>query len=87
MTQKMFIRHPRSENSPFSMLNSPANIRYVYMFTYICGVSFKVKYYPVMLHLSPATRILNENPAMGFIKHRRLENSLPTMHNSLVKFQ
>ena len=40
----------------------------------------KIPYYP-------ATRILNENPAMGFIKHRRLENSLPTMHNSPVQFQ
>ena len=47
----------------------------------------KIPYYPVTLHLSPATRILNENPAMGFIKHRRLENSLPTMHNSPVQFQ
>ena len=47
----------------------------------------KIPYYPVTLHLSPATRILNENPAMGFITHRRLENSLPTMHNSPVQFQ
>ena len=42
---RVAIRYWRSENSPFTVQNSPTNVRQF-----------------MTLYLSPATRILNENP-------------------------
>ena len=56
---RLFIKHQRWENSPFTKLNSPANFCQP-MTTFYSDVEPFSKYSPVMLHLSPATRILNE---------------------------
>lgn len=52
----MFIR--RSENSPFTTQNSPL----AYMTIFHSDVEPFSKYSPVMLHLSPAAGVFNENP-------------------------
>ena len=53
----MFIRHQESENSLFTKQNSPSNV-----WLSITIVEPLSKYSPVMLHLSPATGILNDKP-------------------------
>ena len=55
----MFIKHRRLENSPFTRLNSPANIWYP-MTTFYSDMEPLSKYSPVNMHLSPATRIPSE---------------------------
>ena len=55
-----FIRHRRLENSLFTMQNSLTNV--LYPMTIYSELAPLSKYSPVMLHLFPATRILNENP-------------------------
>ena len=55
-----FNRYRRLENSPFTMQNSPTNVRKPLTIFY-SDVEPLSKYSPVTLHLSPATRILNEN--------------------------
>ena len=62
-----FNRHRRLENSPFTMQNSPTNVRYPLTIFY-SDVEPLSKYSPVTLHLSPATRILNENPAVKLMR-------------------
>lgn len=57
----MFIRHQRSENSPFTKKTSSANVWYPVTIFYSDKEPLS-KYSPVMLHLSTVTRILNENP-------------------------
>lgn len=52
----MFIG--RSENSPFTTQNSPL----AYMAIFRSDVEPFSKYSPVMLHLSPAAGVFNENP-------------------------
>ena len=47
------------ENSPFTRLNAPANIWYP-MTSYVEPFS---KYFPVKIHISPASRIPSEAPA------------------------
>ena len=61
---RVFIRHRRSENSPFIMKNSPTDVRQP-VTIFFSDEEPLSKYSPVVLHLSPATRILNENPAFG----------------------
>ena len=55
---RVFIRHWRS---PFTTQNSLADVWWPTTIFY-SDVEPLSKYSPVMLHLSPATRILNENP-------------------------
>ena len=50
----------RLEKSPFAMKNSLANVQQPYS-----DEEPFSKYFPVTLHLTPATRIRNENPALG----------------------
>ena len=59
MQDKVFIRHRRSENYPFTMHNSPT-AAYDFFYSDVKPLS---KYSPVTLQLSPTSRILNENPA------------------------
>ena len=59
---RMFIMHQRLENSLLTTRNSPANIQQPTTIFY-SDVELPPKYSPVTLHLSPATRILHENPA------------------------
>lgn len=59
---RMFIMHRRLENSLLTTQNSPANIQQPTTIFY-SDVELPPKYSPVTLHLSPATRILHENPA------------------------
>jgi len=54
--------HWRSENPPFNMQNSPANVWWP-MTSFYSDVEPLLKHSPVALHLSPATRILKENTA------------------------
>ena len=56
-----FIRHWRLENSTFTMQNSLTNVPYPMTIIY-SDLEPLSKYSSVMLHLSPTTRILNENP-------------------------
>lgn len=59
------MRHRRSENSQFTTQNSPTNVWCVMTIFYL-DVEPLSKYSTVTLHLvSPATRILNENPGNG----------------------
>jgi len=60
VTNRVFIRHQGLENSPFPTQNSPANVQYP-MTNFYSDMEPVSKYSPVMLNLSPATRILNEN--------------------------
>ena len=55
------LKHRRLENSPFTALNFTAIVRYPTTTMYSDVEPFS-KYSPVTLHLSPATRILNESP-------------------------
>ena len=57
----MLIWHGRLENSPFTMQDSLANVR-LPLTSFHSDVDLVSKYSPVTLHLSPSTRILNENP-------------------------
>ena len=63
----MFIRHRRSENSPSTTQNSPATFRF-----FPERASLFHNNSPATLHCSPATTILNENPARGLNKVRGL---------------
>ena len=54
----MFIRCRRSENSPATTQNSPAKFR-----AFSERASLFHNNSPATLHYSPATTILNENPA------------------------
>ena len=56
-----FIRYRRLENSPFTMQNSLTNVLYPMTVIY-SDLEPLSKYSPVMLHLSPTTKILKENP-------------------------
>ena len=58
---RVAIRHWRLENSPFTMQNSSTNVRQ-FMTIFYSEVEPLLKYSPVTLYLSPAMRILNENP-------------------------
>ena len=62
---RVFIGHRRSEN-PFTTQNSPAN---GHLPMTIFSSDVEKKYSPATLHLSPATRILNENPVTLFLNH------------------
>ena len=59
-SERVFIRHRRLENSPATAHNSPAKF---------CSFPERVLLFhnnsPVTLHYSPATTILNENPAVS----------------------
>ena len=68
----MFIRHQRSENSPFTTQNSPTNIRQL-MTIFYSDVAPLSKYSPVTLYLSPVTGFLNKNCAD--FNHHSHENS------------
>lgn len=59
---RVFIRYWRSENSPLIMQNSLANVWWP-MTSLFSDVEPLLKYSPVALNLSPATRIFKENPA------------------------
>ena len=61
---RVFTRHWRSENPPFNMQNSPANV-WRPMTSFYSDVEPLLKHSPVALHLSPTTRILKENTALG----------------------
>ena len=59
----IFTRHQRSENSPFiTRFSSKRSIAHDYYYSDAGPLS---KYSPVTLHLSPAPRILNDNPDEG----------------------
>ena len=58
---RVFFKHRRSENYLVTTLNSPASVRWPRAVFY-SDVQPLSKYSPVTLHLSPATRILNESP-------------------------
>ena len=61
---RVFIRHQRLQNSPLTMyteISSQCLVAYDYFFFHL-GMEPFFKYSPVMLHLIPATRILDENP-------------------------
>ena len=58
---RVFFRHQRLENSAFNMQNSLAKVWYS-MNVFYSDVEPLSKSSPVTLHLSPATRILKENP-------------------------
>ena len=59
------MRHQRSENSHFTTQNSPTNVWWLMTIFYL-DVQPLSKYSTLTLHLvSPATRILNENPGNG----------------------
>ena len=58
---RVAIRHRRLENSPFTMQNSSTCVQQ-FMTIFYSDVEPLLKYSPVMLYLSPAMRILNENP-------------------------
>ena len=60
---RVFFQHRRSENYPVTTLNSPASVRWPRAVFY-SDVEPLSKYSPVMFHLSPATRILDENPGL-----------------------
>ena len=60
---RVFIRHWRSENYLFTMQKSLVNVQKA-MTIFHSDVEPFSKYSPVMLHLSPATGILNENPVL-----------------------
>ena len=60
---RIFIRHQRLENTPFTMKNSPAKVRLPGTIFYSHEETLS-KYFPITLHLSPATRILSENPVI-----------------------
>lgn len=60
------MRHRRSENSQFTTQNSPTNVWCVITIFYLDVEPLSKLYSTVTLHLvSPATRILNENPGNG----------------------
>ena len=66
---RVFIRHQRLENSPFTTRNSPGHVRQpMTTGTFYTNVKpfSKYMYSPVTLHLSLATRILNEKPGLLF---------------------
>ena len=67
-THRLLIRHQRSENSPFAGQNFPANVRYPMTILY-SDMEPLSHYSPVMFHLSPSTRILNERPEHNFCHH------------------
>ena len=58
---RVAIRHRRLENSPFTMQNSSTRVQQ-FMTIFYSDVEPLLKYSPVTLYLSPALRILNENP-------------------------
>ena len=59
---RVFIRHWRSENSSLTTQNSLANVQWP-MAIFYSDIEPLSKYSPVTyLHLSPANRILGENP-------------------------
>ena len=59
------MRHRRSENSQFTTQNSLTNVWWLMTIFYL-DVEPLSKYSTVTLHLvSPATRILNDNPGNG----------------------
>ena len=61
------MRHRQSKNSLFTYThNSLANVRWPMTILHLDVEPF-TKYSPVTLHLSPATRILNENLAIIII--------------------
>ena len=60
-TSQTRVRHRRSENSPSTTQNFPANVRYPTTIFY-SDMEPLSKYSPVTLHLSPASRVLSENP-------------------------
>ena len=62
MQDRVFIRHQRSENSPFNSHNS-LTFTFRSLWFFYSDMEPLSKYSPVMLDLSPATIILNENPA------------------------
>ena len=53
----------RLENSPFAMKNSLANVQEPYS-----DEEPFSKYFPVTFHFTPATRIRDENPALGTLR-------------------
>ena len=61
---RVFIRHQSSENSLFTTQNSLTNT-WQLMTIFYSDMEPLSKYSPVTLHLSPSTRILNENPAIS----------------------
>ena len=58
---RVAIRHRRLENSPFTMQNSSTCVQQ-FMTIFYSDVEPLLKYSSVTLYLSPAMRILNENP-------------------------
>ena len=62
----MFIRHRRWENSPLTTHNSTANVRQP-LTIFFSDMEPLSHYSPVhvLLHLSPAARILTENPEVA----------------------
>ena len=74
----MFTRHQRSENSPFITQSSPANVHKP-LTIYNSDMKPLSKYSPVMLHLSPATRILSKNPELIFLAFIFLHPRVPTI--------
>lgn len=65
---RIFIRHQRLENTPFTMKNSPAKVRLPGTIFYSHEETLS-KYFPITLHLSLATRMLWENSgAVKFLK-------------------
>ena len=60
----MFIRHRRWENSALTTHNSTANVRQP-LTIFFSDMEPLSHYSPVLLHLSPAARILTENPEVA----------------------
>lgn len=85
----MLIRHQRSKNFPFTGQNSPANVRKP-MAIFYSDMEPLSHYSPIMsLHLSPSTRILNENPEHNFCHHLLLSGLLDiwiSMNTTSVQF-
>ena len=55
----VFIRHRRSENSPFTTQNFPTKVRKL-MTIFYSDVELFSKYSPVTLYLTSTTRFLNK---------------------------
>ena len=60
----VFIRHWTWDNSLFTTQISPVNIA-LPMTIFFSDVEPLSEHFPVTLHLSPATRILNKKPGLG----------------------
>ena len=61
---RVFIRHQRSENSSLTMKIHLLMFSSLWLFFIQMRSLFQNNYSPVTLHLSHATRILKENPAI-----------------------